>query len=220
VCVAGGPAAAQVRPDAGTADARQVKPLAPPARIGFRAFGHYEMVSFTAKETFDAVFGTSTMQGPGGGGEVLGIWKGLFVRGALSQMTDTGSRAFVFGNDVIPVNVPLTVKIRTVELGGGWRVQPRRIPRLAIYGGGGVLRLTYDETSQFAEFGDDASESFNGYSVFGGAELTIWKWLIAGAEAQYRAVPDALGGEDSISELYNETDLGGATIRVLFGIRR
>ena len=32
VCVAGGPAAAQVRPDAGTADARQVKPLAPPAR--------------------------------------------------------------------------------------------------------------------------------------------------------------------------------------------
>jgi hypothetical protein len=56
--------------------------------------------------------------------------------------------------------------------------------------------------------------------IFGGAELTIWKWLIAGAEAQYRAVPDALGGEDSISELYNETDLGGASIRVLFGIRR
>jgi hypothetical protein len=214
------PAAAQTRADAAAADAAQVQPLAPPARIGFRAFGHYELVSFAAKETFDAVFGRSTMEGPGGGGEVTGLWKGLFVRGAMSQMSDTGTRAFVYGNEVIPLNIPHTIKIRTVELGGGWRVQPRRVPRLAVYGGGGMLFVNYDQTSDFAEAGENASESFNGTMIFGGAELTIWKWLIAGAEAQYRAVPDALGGEDSISELYNETDLGGATIRVLFGIRR
>jgi hypothetical protein len=214
------PAAAQTRADAAAADAAQVQPLAPPARIGFRAFGHYELVSFAAKETFDAVFGRSTMEGPGGGGEVTGLWKGLFVRGAMSQMSDTGTRAFVYGNEVIPLNIPHTIKIRTVELGGGWRVQPRRVPRLAVYGGGGMLFVNYDQTSDFAEAGENASESFNGTMIFGGAELTIWKWLIAGAEAQYRAVPDALGGEDSISELYNETDLGGASIRVLFGIRR
>jgi opacity protein-like surface antigen len=219
--ISAAPAAAQPRPDEpSTPTADQLRPLPAERRFGFRAFGHFEMVSMTAKETFDAVLGSRSMRGPGGGGEVLGLWKGLFARVAVSQMKDEGTRAFVFGGDVISMNVPLTVKIRTIEIGGGWRVQPRRAPRLAAYGGGGLLLLQYDETSAFADSGENPNESFNGYLAFAGAEFALSKWLVAGAEAQYRAVPDALGGVNSIPELFNESDLGGVAVRVLFGIRR
>lgn len=195
------------------------QPARRPARIGFRVFGHYEMVSMAATNTFDAVLGTSSMQGAGGGGEVLGIWKGLFARGAFSQMNDRGSRAFVLNGDVVRLNIPITVTIRTIELSGGWRILPRRSPRLAFYGGGGGLFLTYDESSDFADPGEDVSESFNGYLAFAGAEFAIWKWLVAGVEGQYRVVPDAIGAA-GVSQTFNETDLGGAAVRVLIGIRR
>ena len=211
---------AQVRANDAAGAAEQARPVAPPARLGFRAFGHFEMVTMTASETFDAVLGSSGMRGPGGGAEVLNVWKGLFARVAVSQMSDDGTRAFVFGNDVIPMNIPMTVKIRTVELGVGWRVVPRRMPGVAVYGGGGALLLAYDQTSRFADQGENPNESFSGYAVFGGAEFRLWKWLFAGAEAQYRAVPDALGGAGTIPELFNETDLGGVAVRVLVGVRR
>jgi hypothetical protein len=44
-------------------------------------------------------------------------------------------------------------------------------------------------------------------------------WVIAGAEVQYRTVPDALG-EGGVSQVFGDTDLGGVTVRVLVGIRR
>ena len=187
--------------------------------FGFRAFGHYEMVSMTASNTFDAVLGTSSLMGPGGGGEVTGIWKGLFVRGGFSQMKDSGSRAFVFNGDVIPLNIPLTVKIRTIELGGGWRFVLPKAPRFAVYGGGGGLFINYDESSAFAGTGENVSESFNGYMAFGGVEVALWKWIFVGAEGQYRAVPDAIGAA-GISDVFNESDLGGTVVRVLFGVRK
>jgi hypothetical protein len=186
--------------------------------IGVRAFGHYEMVSMAASRTFDAVIGTSSLRGAGGGAEAIGIWKGLFVRGAVSQMKDSGQRAFVFGNDIIRVDVPLDVKIRTVELGAGWRVPLGEAERFTVYGGGGVLFLKYDETSNFAAANENVNESFNGAVAFGGAEVAIWKWIVAGVEAQYRSVPDALGAA-GISQLVGESDLGGTAVRVLFGVR-
>jgi hypothetical protein len=186
--------------------------------VGVRAFGHYEMVSMAASRTFDAVIGTSSMSGVGGGAEAIGIWKGLFVRGAVSQMKDTGQRAFVFGSDIIRVDVPLDVKIRTVELGAGWRVPLGASERFAVYGGGGVLFLKYDETSTQAAGSENVNESFNGIVAFGGAEVTIWKWIVAGVEGQYRSVPDAIGSA-GISQLVDETDLGGTAIRVLFGVK-
>ena len=187
--------------------------------VGFRAFGHYEVVSLTAADTFDAVLDTSSMKGIGGGGEVLRIWKGLFVRGALSQMKDTGSRAFVFDSQIVPVDIPIEVKMRSVELAAGWRFPVRNTDRIALYGGGGALLLKYDETSDFAAAGENVNESFNGFVAFAGAEFTIWKWLFAGVEGQYRSVPDAIGAA-GISQVFNDTDLGGTAVRVLFGVRR
>jgi hypothetical protein len=55
--------------------------------------------------------------------------------------------------------------------------------------------------------------------VFGGLDVTVWKVVYAGAEVQYRLVPDALG-EGGVSKEYGETDLGGFVVRVMFGVRK
>lgn len=217
--LAGAPVSAQVRADepAGAQFRPVMRPR--PAPIGFRAFGHYEQVSMTASKTFDAVLGTREMKGRGAGGEVIRLWRGLFGRVALSQMSDTGSRAFIVDQEPISLNIPLEVTVRTLEFGGGWRVIPRRMPRLSYYGGAGLLRVKLEEKSSFAQPGENTRASFNGYSVFAGVEVGVWKWIFAGVEGQYRMIPDALG-EDGISKAYNETDLGGAAVRVLFGVRK
>jgi len=43
--------------------------------------------------------------------------------------------------------------------------------------------------------------------------------VFAGAEVQYRLVPNALG-EGGASQDFGETDLGGFVFRVLFGFRK
>jgi hypothetical protein len=57
-----------------------------------------------------------------------------------------------------------------------------------------------------------------GYSVQGGVEFALAKWLTAGIEGQYRAVPDALG-EFAVSKAYGESDLGGFAVRAMIGVR-
>ena len=62
------------------------------------------------------------------------------------------------------------------------------------------------------------SETFTGYEAFGGAEFGLTKWLVAGGEAQYRGVPNAIG-DAGLSQAFNETNLGGFTVRFTIGIK-
>ena len=235
------------------------RPATPPGpSIGFRAYANLDWVSMAAKDSFDAVLGTSTMSGAGGGGEVIRIWKGLFGRFGVSSMSDEGTRVAVVNGEVIPLDIPTEISLRTIELGGGWRheIRPRpRVPskvppktnpppakptppkpapstakpparpaqppppRFALYGGAAFLQVSYQETATFDEPGHGGRASLSGYSVFGGAEVTIWKWVFAGVEGQYRSIENGLG-EGGVSEVFNETNLGGAAIRILFGVRR
>ena len=80
------------------------------------------------------------------------------------------------------------------------------------------MLLSYKETSQLADPSENVSESFAGYEAFGGAEFGITKWLVASGEAQYRAVPNAIG-DAGLSQAFNETNLGGFTVRFTIGIR-
>jgi hypothetical protein len=54
--------------------------------------------------------------------------------------------------------------------------------------------------------------------MFAGVEVAFLDWIVAGAEVQYRSVPDALG-DGGVSEVYDEDDLGGVTVRGLLGVR-
>jgi opacity protein-like surface antigen len=199
----------------------QPKPVVPRRNPGpgVGAYGLFDTEWMTAKNTFDAVFETSQLQSMGVGGEAFNLFRGLFARVTYSKVSKTGSRVAVVNEEAIPLNISLELKLGTTEVGGGWRVPLDRRGRYNAYGGGGLLFLSYRETSEFADPGDDSRESFNGYSLFGGMDVNVWKVIFAGAEVQYRLVPDALG-EGGASREFDETDLGGFVVRVMFGVRK
>jgi hypothetical protein len=89
---------------------------------------------------------------------------------------------------------------------------------VSVYGGAGLLHLVYRETSRFAGVGDDTDTTFNGSVVFGGVEVPVWRWIVAGAEGQIRSLPNAIGASGA-SKAFKETDLGGGTLRVVLGVK-
>lgn len=197
----------------------------PPARASassrpfLRAYFLFDSTRLTAVDTFDAVIGKSRLAMPGGGGEVLNIWRGVFARVAFSSVKETGSRVVIFDGEVIDLGIPLTVELKPLEVAGGWRFPAFAAGRLVPYVGGGLLRMGYKERSEFGTGDENTDTSFNGSVVFGGIETSIASWVIAGAEVQYRTVPDAIG-DGGVSQAFGENDLGGVTLRVLVGIRR
>ena len=199
---------------AGTGD-QSGAPGGPSPSAGVRAYVAVDLNVVAAKQSFDAVLGTSQLTAFGGGVDVVDIWKHLFARVAVTRARKTGSRAFVANGQVFPLNIPLTVTMTPVEAGGGWRFVKGRV---TPYAGAAFVSMGYTETSEFAQAGEDTAERFSGQEVFGGAEFGIMKWLVAAAEAQYRRVPNALGA-GGLSREFAETDLGGFTARVTIGVR-
>jgi opacity protein-like surface antigen len=117
------------------------------------------------------------------------------------------------------LGVPIKVTTTPIEIAGGWRFPSASRGRVTPYVGGGLLIQKYAEKSTFAGAGDDVSQTNRGFSVLGGAEFAIFRRVIVGGEAQYRGVPNAIGA-GSVSSDFNETNLGGFTIRAIFGIKR
>jgi hypothetical protein len=196
-------------------------PAPPPPRapspIGLRAYAIVDSNAVAAKESFDAVLGTSHLTSFGGGVDVVEIWKHLFARVAVTRARKSGSRAFVANGEAFPLGIPLTVTMTPVEVGGGWRFVSKS-SWLTPYAGVAFLSMGYSETSKFAEAGENTDQRFTGQDVFGGVEVRIVKWLVAGGEVQYRRVPNALGA-GGVSQDFGETDLGGVTARFTIGIR-
>lgn len=191
----------------------------PATGIGFRAFFLFDRVSMTASESFEAALETSTLNGFGGGVDITRLWQGLFARVAVSRLSGDGERVIVVDGERIPLGVPLEVKMTPIELGAGWRVPIGRTGRVAAYGGAGLLRLSYKESSPDADPDEDVDESFNGSVVFGGVDFGLSRAFMAGVEAQFRSVPDAIG-EGGLSRESDETNLGGFAIRFMMGLRR
>jgi hypothetical protein len=89
--------------------------------------------------------------------------------------------------------------------------------RLVPYAGGGIGSVQYTEESAFAAPGENIDDRFTSYHALGGVEIPIWRWIGVAVEGHYRWVPDALGVA-GVSDAFNETNLGGATFRVKFGV--
>ena len=186
--------------------------------IGLHAYGIVDLDALTAKQSFEAVLGTSQLKAFGGGVEVADIWKHVFVRVAVTRARKTGSRGFVSGSQFFSNGIPLTMTMTPVEAGGGWRFVSKKGSRLTPYAGLSFLSVGYTETSTFADAADNTSERFTGQAVFGGVEIGVAKGLTVTAEAQHRRVPNALGA-GGVSKDFAETDLGGVTVRITIGIR-
>lgn len=184
-----------------------------------RAFGDLGYTSFTAKESFEATLGSATGIVFGGGAEVV-LPQRIFVGVRFSRFTAEGERVFVAGGETFRLGIPMTVTVTPVLLSGGFRFGTPR-SRVLPYVGGGIGWHRYQEASTFATGDDDVHETFQGYHVLGGAEFRVSRLLGVAGEAEWATVPGALGQHPlSASAAFDETDLGGLTLRVKVVIGR
>lgn len=181
-------------------------------RFAVRGFGDVGWKTFSAGNSFTAVLDSSTGRVFGGGVEAL-LPRHIFVNLRASRFREVGQRVFLFNGAQFDLGIPTTITVTPVEVTGGYRFDfgwP-----LVPYGGAGLGRHRYEETSRFAEANENVSERFTGYHALGGVEFRLARWIAAAAEAQWATVPDALGDNpNSVSHEFDESDLGGVTLRL------
>lgn len=209
---------AQERPRTPAPAARRPPPR-PSRSISIGGYAMAGNISFTAKESFDAILGTSSGPIYGGGARIGLPLGGLFVDVGAYRYRASGERVLIANNQTIKLGIPVDVTVTPIELSAGWRFRFRSMPKLTPYVAGGLTTLKYQETSQFATTSEDADDSFNGYHVIGGIEYKITRWFGVAGEASWTTVPDAIG-ESGVSKSFNETDLGGKTVRFKITIGR
>ena len=181
-------------------------------RVSLRGFGDVGWTTFTAAQSFTAVLGSDTGRAFGGGVDVV-LARHVFVTLRASRFRSVGQRVFLFNGMQFDLGIPTTITIAPLELTAGYRFD--RGWRLVPYGGAGLSRNRYEETSAFSEVGENIDARFRGYHVMGGAEVRLARWLGAAAEAQWATVPDALGDDpNSVSHEFDESNLGGMTFRL------
>jgi hypothetical protein len=199
----------------GTADAQTLRA---------RGFFDAGAIALAARESFEAITGTSTGIVFGGGGEVI-LPIGIFATVRASQFQQTGERVFVFEGETFPLGIDTTIRIRPLEVSGGYRFGRRNRPllpsrpifssRIVPYAGAGIGWHRYEETSELAEDEENVDQTFRGYHVLGGAEVRVTRWFGVGGEFQWSTVPDALGQDpNGVSTTFGENNLGGASFRV------
>jgi hypothetical protein len=184
--------------------------------------GGYAMVGridFVAKDSFDAILGSTSGVILGGGATVGLPLGGLFVDIGGWRFSDDGERVLVINNEEIPLGIPVEVTITPIEISAGWRFRIRRMPKLQPYVAGGYTSYGYKETSSFAAVGEDVDDRFPGYHLRGGAEFKVTPWLGVAGEAAWTTVPDAIG-KSGVSEVFNDTDLGGTSVRLRVTVGR
>src|SRR5579864_2223793 len=107
--------------------------------LGAQVFAAVDFNAFAASKTFKAIFGSSSIPGYGGGADITGVWRDLFVRVAVTRVSKTGSRVFVNGGDVFPLTgEPAKLTLTPIEVGAGWRFHIKH-SKLTPYVGGGAF---------------------------------------------------------------------------------
>ena len=141
----------------------------------------------------------------------MALRSGLYVEVGASRFEKVGQRAFVFSGQTYPLGIPLTARITPLEISAGYRfsVSPRIIP----YGGAGIARYAYIETSDFADPGENVDAKHTGYLVLGGVEFRAHRWVGVSVDVQYTQVTGILGSA-GISKELGENNLGGTAVRV------
>ena len=174
---------------------------------GIRAFGDITSTAFLAKNTFKAVFGSSTGVLFGGGAEVR-VADVFYVQGAMRRYRATGQRVFVSNGEVFTLGIDNTLTLTPVTITIGGRFP---IGRIVPFAGGGVGLEEVRETSQFADEGDDTLRHIRTYHVAGGVE---WKSGIVGVAGEVGYTQASKGLSGGLANIYGEYDLGGVDVRV------
>lgn len=202
-------AIAEERAGAVPEGAARRRPASRAPRFGIRGYAEGAYQWFTAADSFKAILDTSGGLFYGGGGQVhLGP---VYVDVGVSRFEKTGERAFVFEGDVFRLGIPDRITMTPVVVTAGYRFPIR--DRIVPYVGGGVGSLKFEETSDFADAGENVSERFTSYHGVAGMEYSVTRWVFVAGEVRYASVPDALGAP-GISGEFDESNLGGVSVAV------
>ena len=167
--------------------------------------------SFAAVDTYDAAFGKTYFPFFGGGGQV--VFKGTyFVEITASRFQENGERSYFSGGKAFKLGIPLTATITPFEVTGGYRFRLPTLPRVRPYVAAGFGSYGYQETSSFADAGDNVDTRHAGFVVNGGAEFRLHRWVGVAVDVQYTHIPGILG-TGGVSQQTGESDLGGVAAR-------
>ncbi len=193
--------------------------------LGAQAFAAIDFNTFSASQTYKAIFGSSTIPGYGGGADITGVWKNLFVRVDVTRISKDGSRVFIDSGQVFQLNEPAKLTLTPIEIGAGWRFvtknkKTRKVNPYTPYIGGAALIESYKVVYSLSPDLNE-SQTFTGGTIFGGVDYAITKVLFVGGEAQYRILPNALQSSlvSSAANAFGETDGGGFTGRFVIGVK-
>jgi outer membrane protein W len=185
--------------------------------VSVRPFVMATAQSFAASDTFDASFGKTVLPFFGAGIQVV-VNDGFFVELGVSRFRQTGERAFLSNGTPFKLGIPLTATITPLEITGGYRFKPRD-PRVRPYVAAGFGTYAYQETSSFAEAGEDVDTTHSGFVMNAGAEFRVHRWVGLAVDVQYSHVPGILG-TGGLSQQAGENDLGGVAARMKLVVGR
>ena len=197
------------------------RPQAPtPSRaIELSGYAMFGPINFTAADTFDVAVGSAFGAIFGGGARVGLPVGGLFVNIGAWRYRGNGVRALVFEGEEFLLGIPLTVSITPLEVSGGWQFRFRGAPQFRPYVAGGLTSYGYKEVSGFATDAENVDERFGAYHLAGGAAFQVEQWIGVAWELNWTSVPDAIG-KGGLSAVFNETNLGGTSLRFKITIGR
>jgi opacity protein-like surface antigen len=185
---------------------------AAPGAFRVRGFGEAAFQVFTASDSVRAIFDSPNGLFYGGGIDVT-FARDLFVSVSATHFSREGERAIAYEDEVFQLGIANRVTITPIVVNVGYRPALRR--RLRPYvgiGGGAVL---YRERSDFATTDDNVDKTGTAVQVLGGVEVPLGRWFALGVEGQYQSIRGILG-DDGVSKVFGEKDLGGFSARVKF----
>jgi opacity protein-like surface antigen len=186
--------------------------------VSFRGVLTYGILNFQAQDSFDAVLGSSSGAIYTAGAQMVFL-NGVYVEFTVGKLKEEGQRVVVSptGQLVPQPQQSFEVRLRPIEITGGWRYQ--RSDRFVPYGGAGYSRYLHQALSAFAAPGENVDESYDGFHIVGGGEYLPLRWLAIGGEIAWSSVRDArpIG---AVSEALGESNLGGTTLRVKISLGR
>jgi opacity protein-like surface antigen len=178
--------------------------------ISIRPFALATVQSFSAVDSFDAVFGRSYDPFFGGGVQVV-VHDRYFVELTLSRFNQTGQQAFISGGQKFRLGTPLTATITPIEGAAGYRF--RLSPSLRPFASVGVGTYGYTQSSPFNDPSENVDSRHVGFLVNGGVEFRVHRWVGISGDVQYTHVPGILG-TGGVSQQAGENDLGGVAGRL------
>jgi opacity protein-like surface antigen len=189
-----------------------------PPPLSIRPFVMASEESFIAIDTFNATFGRTVFPFFGGGVQVV-VNDGFFVELTASRFRQVGERAYLSGGRSFTLGIPLTATLTPLEISGGYRFRLRHAPRVRPYVAIGVGSYGYQETSDFAQPGDDVDTRHTGYVANGGIEVRLHSWVGLAVDVQYSQIKGILG-TGGVSQQAGESDLGGVAARLKLVVGR